>query len=113
MSTDAGEKPRVKALEAGGLRVLRDEWISIKEQGRSIHLGGLDDVGHSWPSDPDFPTFRRFIGNAPDSPGMRILLCHRPSVLPAASRSEIDLVLAGHTHGGQISSFPCQGWSKD
>jgi len=98
----AGEKRCVKALEASGLRVLRDEWISIEEQGRSIHLGGLDDVLTTWPSDPDFPIFRRFIRNAPPGPGMRILLCHRPTVFPAASHSEIDLVLAGHTHGGQI-----------
>ncbi len=98
----AGEKRSVKALEASGLRLLRDEWISIEEQGRIIHLGGLDDVGDTWPLDLDFPRFRRFMRKAPLDQGMRILLSHRPSVFPAASQSEIDLVLAGHTHGGQI-----------
>ncbi len=32
----------------------------------------------------------------------RILLAHSPTILPAAERAGIPLVLAGHTHGGQI-----------
>jgi uncharacterized protein len=32
----------------------------------------------------------------------RILLCHRPYYLKTASEKNIDLVLSGHTHGGQV-----------
>lgn len=32
-----------------------------------------------------------------------VLLSHRPSVLPAAAAAGVDLVLAGHTHGGQLA----------
>ena len=31
-----------------------------------------------------------------------ILLAHSPAIYPAAINESIDLVLAGHTHGGQI-----------
>ena len=41
------------------------------------------------------------IGYAPlDIP--RILLCHRPYYLNTARDKNIDLVLSGHTHGGQV-----------
>jgi hypothetical protein len=36
----------------------------------------------------------------PDTP--RIVLAHSPDVAPEASRRGIELVLAGHTHGGQV-----------
>ncbi|MCU0612147.1 MAG: metallophosphoesterase, partial [Candidatus Eisenbacteria bacterium] len=32
----------------------------------------------------------------------RILLCHNPDVFAAAAAWGIDLVLSGHTHGGQV-----------
>jgi predicted MPP superfamily phosphohydrolase len=34
--------------------------------------------------------------------GPRILLCHRPYFLKQAADQGIDLVLSGHTHGGQV-----------
>lgn len=38
---------------------------------------------------------------ASDAP-LRIVLCHYPMILPAASKAGTDLVFAGHTHGGQV-----------
>jgi predicted MPP superfamily phosphohydrolase len=35
-------------------------------------------------------------------PGTSILLCHRPYYFPQAAERSIDLVLSGHTHGGQV-----------
>jgi predicted MPP superfamily phosphohydrolase len=40
--------------------------------------------------------------------GLRILLSHSPDQLEWARRHDFDLVLAGHTHGGQIQ-FPLIG----
>jgi predicted MPP superfamily phosphohydrolase len=34
--------------------------------------------------------------------GFKLLLSHSPDLIPLAARQEIDLVLSGHTHGGQM-----------
>ncbi|KJS87678.1 MAG: metallophosphoesterase [Peptococcaceae bacterium BICA1-8] len=37
-----------------------------------------------------------------DDSSPRLLLAHAPNIYPLAIQSKIDLVLAGHTHGGQV-----------
>ena len=37
-----------------------------------------------------------------DDEGFRLLLAHSPNILSELANQKIDLVLAGHTHGGQI-----------
>ncbi len=98
----AGERRAVRLFEGGGLRLLRDEWLTIKEGGVNLHLGGIDDPMENWLWGKDFPGFTSFMEKAPEAPGMRVLLSHRPNVLPLASQRGIDLILAGHTHGGQV-----------
>jgi predicted MPP superfamily phosphohydrolase len=34
---------------------------------------------------------------------MKLLLAHNPIVLRRAARADVDLVLSGHTHGGQVA----------
>ena len=34
---------------------------------------------------------------------VNVLLSHNPDVFPVAARQGYDLVLAGHTHGGQVT----------
>jgi len=43
-----------------------------------------------------------------DSEGraLRLLLCHLPTALPMASDLGYDLMLSGHTHGGQVRALP-------
>ena len=43
------------------------------------------------------------IESAPDPTDVRIVFAHRPDVLYALHRdTRVDLVVAGHTHGGQV-----------
>lgn len=98
----AGEKRTVKAMEEGGLTLLRDEWLTIESGTGRIHIAGLDDPRKNWLSGQEFPNFPRMMENAPKDGGFRILLSHRPTVFPLASGSGFDLTLAGHTHGGQV-----------
>ena len=37
-----------------------------------------------------------------DTPGYDVVLCHYPTVLPRIAGPGVELVLAGHTHGGQV-----------
>jgi predicted MPP superfamily phosphohydrolase len=34
---------------------------------------------------------------------MKLLLAHNPIVLRRAARASVDLILSGHTHGGQVA----------
>ncbi len=98
----AGEWRSTAAFDKAGLTLLRDRWITFEDNGSVIHLGGIDDPLVSWITGTTFPNFPLFARTIPKRPGMRVLLSHRPSVLPYAAKEGIDLVLAGHIHGGQV-----------
>jgi predicted MPP superfamily phosphohydrolase len=98
----AGEWRTAKAIEDGGITLLRDRWISFSEEDSSVHIGGIDDPMGNWIWGQNFPRFSEFARKGPTIPGIRLLLSHRPNVLPHAAQAGIDLVLAGHIHGGQI-----------
>lgn len=98
----AGERRSVRALEQGGLTLLRNRWVSFQEGDAKIHLGGIDDPMVNWVWGAEFPKFREFVATAPKARGFRLLLSHRPNIFPYASTAQIDLTLSGHIHGGQI-----------
>ncbi len=107
----AGVKRSVKAIQDGGLRLLRNEWVSFNQDTVNIHLGGIDDPKVNWLTGNQFPGFELFIKRQPREPGFRILLSHRPVVFPLAVKENIQLTLSGHTHGGQIT-FPIPGSTR-
>ncbi len=86
-----------KDLGAIGVHVLRNESVSLKRRDQSIHLVGVDDY---WESSFDL---ERALEGLPKN-FFRILLSHNPDVNERidAIRERIDLVVAGHTHGGQV-----------
>lgn len=98
----AGVSRSVASLEGASIRLLRNEWITFRQGNVNLHIGGIDDPVANWLWGEQFPAFTSFMEMCPDSPGLKILLSHRPAIFPQASRSGIDLVLSGHTHGGQI-----------
>ncbi|HLF29073.1 MAG TPA: metallophosphoesterase [Anaerolineae bacterium] len=49
----------------------------------------------------DGPRLERLVEDLP-SDNYRLLLYHTPDLMPEAARCGIDLVLCGHTHGGQV-----------
>ena len=84
-----------RALRRQGMEVLRNARSDLVCHGDTISLVGVDDptLGMS-----DLRLALR--GAARDS--TRLLLAHNPSIIRQASSLGIELVLAGHTHGGQI-----------
>jgi predicted MPP superfamily phosphohydrolase len=83
-------------LERLGIQVLLNERIAIERGGGRIHLAGIDDV-HYYGSGC---IARAATGMPPGE--YSILLSHTPEVYREAERSGFDLLLCGHTHGGQI-----------
>jgi hypothetical protein len=63
--------------------------------GFDLYLAGVDDVGEGRPR-----LHHALDGVPPGAPV--ILLSHNPDILESPRISRADLVLAGHTHGGQI-----------
>lgn len=84
----------VELLESAGLRVLRDETERIECRSRSLLMTGVQDLW-SHPIDPARAGFR------PES-DPRIVLAHNPDTKDELARLPWQLMLSGHTHGGQI-----------
>jgi predicted MPP superfamily phosphohydrolase len=90
-------------FEAGGVRWLRDAHAQIAP---GLVLTGIDDVGRALRRGSDTAGgLGRLLETRPE--GASILLSHTPAtpVVEAAARGDVDLMLSGHTHGGQIWPF--------
>ncbi|MGC9030764.1 MAG: metallophosphoesterase [Desulfomonilaceae bacterium] len=98
----AGVTRSLAALEEARIKVLRNEWYTYAEGRTRVHIGGIDDPVKNWLTGASFPKFAYLMKIIPREPGFRLLLSHRPTILPEAAKAHIDLVLSGHTHGGQI-----------
>lgn len=81
-----------------GMEWLRNRSVALKKGGSSFHLLGVDDY---W--EPTCSLGAACTGLPPES--IRILLSHNPDINEEIdlSRQRIDLVLSGHTHGGQVA----------
>jgi hypothetical protein len=88
-----------REVDGCGVKLLRNDKVVIHKGDATFYLIGIDDVGN-----PERATHKMNIATGPttllDIP--RILLCHRPYFIEQAAEKRIDLVLSGHTHGGQI-----------
>ncbi len=91
--TDADEVTR--SFREAGIDVLVNSGLRVTVRDASFWLCGVDDymVGKT-----DLRAALR--GSFPDE--MKVLLAHNPILLRQAARFGIDLVLSGHTHGGQV-----------
>jgi len=86
-------------FRAEGIRVLINEGLRIDASGQSFWLAGVDDtmVGLE-----DLPLA---LAGSRDAE-LKLLLAHNPIILRRAARADVDLVLSGHTHGGQVTLRP-------
>ncbi len=79
-----------EVLEENGVTVLRNEYVELTIDGRRVLIVGVDD---GWAGLSDPPVV--------DSEGaFTIYLIHEPE---CRADWDADLILAGHTHGGQIN----------
>lgn len=86
----------VPALEAMGIRMLLNETEPLVRGAQRIHLAGIDDA-HYYRVD----NIEKAALQIPDDE-FSILLSHTPEVYRQAAHADFDLLLSGHTHGGQI-----------
>ncbi len=85
-------------MEYNGLPLLVNQSVKIERGGAHLVLAGLDDVAHGRPDLADA------VPPGPNAPV--ILMVHEPDYaakMVGHPRAKlVDLVLSGHTHGGQI-----------
>ena len=88
--------PATRALKSAGVRVLENEAVKLTMAGATLHLVGIADpvTGHQ--------DFDRAMEQVPPD-GCKVFLAHTPDVIPAVNALHADLLLAGHTHGGQVN----------
>jgi predicted MPP superfamily phosphohydrolase len=86
----------VPGLEQLGLPILLNESVAIERGGSTLHLAGIDDTAFYKTYNLAAACHYKPIGS------VAILLAHSPDVYRSAQVSCFDLVLCGHTHGGQI-----------
>jgi predicted MPP superfamily phosphohydrolase len=95
----SGAKVR-KALEQSGIKVLENESAKVDARGTSFWLVGLADL---W-TRPQ--RIAETVATVPEGQPL-IALTHNPDIFPDVPQ-RVQLVLAGHTHGGQVR-FPIIG----
>ena len=86
----------VPPLERSGLRFLLNEVVPIAHNGATLYLAGVDDV-HFYRTH-DLARVREAVPEEAFS----ILLCHSPEAYVQVAAHGFDVMLSGHTHGGQI-----------
>jgi predicted MPP superfamily phosphohydrolase len=87
-----------KLLEGTGVQLLRNERRTVHVADRRLTVGGVE-LHYTAAS----RNLVEDIERNPDLGDIRILLAHYPGkVMQLSEESRIDLVVAGHTHGGQV-----------
>jgi predicted MPP superfamily phosphohydrolase len=83
-------------FRAEDIRVLVNEGSRMDLHGESFWLAGVDDtmVG--------LEDLSLALAGARHNE-LKLLLAHNPTILRRAARAGVDLVLSGHTHGGQVT----------
>jgi len=94
-----------KGIEGTGINLLRNENVPVTIDGQSLHIIGVDDMDSELikqytegkPAEHIEASFRGIPNNA-----ATILLCHKPYMFLQFAKTNVGLMLSGHTHGGQI-----------
>ena len=91
----------ITAVKSLGIRVLENENVYIGEAGRGFNLAGVYDM-FGYRSKKYMPDLQRALQNTEDAP--TLLLAHQPRFIYEVENG-VDLILSGHTHGGQLYPF--------
>jgi hypothetical protein len=91
---------RTDVLQKGGFGRLADRWVELEP---GLVLAGVNDLSSHKRRGLSGDPLRRALSNRPD--GATVLLSHSSLQSERAAGAGVELMLSGHTHGGQIWPF--------
>lgn len=91
----------IKKVKSLGIRVLENENVYIGDEAKGFNLAGVYDV-MGYRTNTFVPDINKALKGTEDAP--TVLLAHQPRFIEEV-KSGVDLMLSGHTHGGQIYPF--------
>jgi predicted MPP superfamily phosphohydrolase len=84
-----------KCLDDAGIHLLVNRSCTAAVRGKELAIVGLDDL---WAG---MPNIRKAFNDVPAG-AKKVLLMHNPDLIEDLSEQRTDIILAGHTHGGQV-----------
>lgn len=94
----------IQQLTAINVHVLEDSYEDIVVQDNTIRIGGMYNYAFGFDQFHAEST-KEFLEDFTNTQQFKLMLCHRPDsfVLNGGSKDwDIDLVVSGHDHGGQV-----------
>lgn len=87
--------PVTEFLQDAGWQVLRNRSVPLPGAGGAVWVVGVEDMSTG------SPNLYKAVEGIPER-AVRILLAHQPDFIDKAVEAGLDLMLCGHTHGGQV-----------
>lgn len=102
----SGKYPVIeKELKNAGVNVLDDDVTELFIKDSSILIFGLKDpcfLSSSYMEGTDISSMAEQLEKWSSYSGFKVLLSHRPELFNLYSENNMDLIFAGHAHGGQF-----------
>lgn len=98
----------IKRLEEQGVIIMDDKCISLTRGNDKISLFGMQDTSFFYEGLNNYGCKRieekmhKLSEESKEYGDLRIFLIHRPELIKTYKKENIDLVLCGHAHGGQV-----------
>jgi len=88
-----------------GMTVLHNQHVVLERGGEQLVIGGVTDLEGARFSEAHRPDVEQAFAGAPEG-AKRVLLAHQPRFARRVKEgTRVDLMLSGHTHGGQLFPF--------
>lgn len=92
------ENSTINAMSQAGITYIGNKGVWIVDNGSRIRIGGVGDLD----TDVQNQGATTLAANESD---FVVLVSHKPEFFPQVKQSKVDVMLSGHTHGGQFTFF--------
>ena len=96
-------------LMSYGVIILSDSYVKVEINNNEIIIAGIEDPDKKDYETPDYnqdASMEEAFRELDNVPLYKILIAHRPEKIESYQKYSFDLILSGHTHGGQVRLPP-------